>query len=270
MKLTYSGTDGEVGGEYSWAGNKDVGTGSQKITKMEDMKRQETELKFGDFDGVSTTYIQMDEGENGEIKITWGMNSPMPRPYNLMGFMMKSMIEKDYDEGLANLKTICEKEAKENPSMSLNVSEMEWKNTSYLTIRKKIPANTIASFFGESFGKAYAAITKAGQKPGIPSGLVYMWDETTMSADIAAAVECPANMKPIAGLEKVDLAASKAVYVDFYGKYEKTGLAHEAINKYIQEHKLEPIMPSIEQYITDPMSEKDTAKWLTKVIYMVK
>ena len=30
IKVTYSGTDGEVGSEYSWAGNKDVGTGTQK------------------------------------------------------------------------------------------------------------------------------------------------------------------------------------------------------------------------------------------------
>jgi hypothetical protein len=41
-----------------------------------------------------------------------------------------------------------------------------------------------------------------------------MWDEATMSTDIAAAVECPANIKPIAGLEKIDLAASKSIYVD--------------------------------------------------------
>lgn len=114
-----------------------MGTGTQKITKIEDMKRQETDLKFRDFDGVSTIYIQMSKGENGEIKISWGMNSTMHRPFNLFGMMMKSMIEKDYDEGLANLKTICEKDAKENPSMSLHLSEMEWKSTSYLTIRKK-------------------------------------------------------------------------------------------------------------------------------------
>ena len=174
------------------------------------MKRQETDLKFGDFDGVSTIYIQMSEGENGEIKISLGMNSPMHRPFNLFGMMMKSR----RGRGLTRTR-ICEKDAKENPSMSLHLSEMELKNTSYLTIRKKIPANTIASFFSESFGKAYAAIIKSGQKPGIPSGLVYMWDEATMSTDIAAAVECPANIKPIAGLEKIDLAASKSIYVDF-------------------------------------------------------
>ncbi len=83
-----------------------MGTGTQKITKIEDMKRQETDLKFRDFDGVSTIYIQMSKGENGEIKISWGMNSTMHRPFNLFGMMMKSMIEKDYDEGLANLKKL--------------------------------------------------------------------------------------------------------------------------------------------------------------------
>ncbi|MBI3233506.1 MAG: SRPBCC family protein [Bacteroidetes bacterium] len=272
LKATFTGTDGEVGATYEWKGNKDVGSGKMKFTKIEDQKRAEIELKFGDYDGVSNTFYTLEETENGEVKVTWGMVSPMSRPMNVMGIFMKGMIEKDYEKGLKKLKDVCEKEnAEAKPEgANMNVQEMDWKEVNYLAIRKKIPAQEVGSFFGENFGKAYAAIAKAGQKPGIPSGLVYMWDETTKTTDIAAAVECPKEMKALPGFEKINIKGSKAVYVDYYGSYEKTGLAHNAINAYLKENKLEANLPSIEQYITDPMSEKDTAKWLTKVIYLVK
>src|SRR2546430_883129 len=39
---TYEGQDGTVGAAYKWDGNKDVGSGSQVLTKVEPMNRVET------------------------------------------------------------------------------------------------------------------------------------------------------------------------------------------------------------------------------------
>lgn len=51
--------------------------------------------------------------------------------------------------------------------------------------------------------------------------------------------------------------------------FEKGLRAHYAMDAYMKEKGL---MQSVvvEEYITDPMTEKDPAKWLTKIYYVVK
>jgi len=48
------------------------------------------------------------------------------------------------------------------------------------------------------------------------------------------------------------------------------GQAHMAMEKYINENKLEALTPAVEEYVTDPGSEPDSTKWLTKIVYFVK
>jgi effector-binding domain-containing protein len=43
-----------------------------------------------------------------------------------------------------------------------------------------------------------------------------------------------------------------------------------ALDEYMAEKGLQYIPPVVEEYLTDPGQEPDTAKWLTKVIYFVE
>jgi hypothetical protein len=45
--------------------------------------------------------------------------------------------------------------------------------------------------------------------------------------------------------------------------------AHEAIKKHMKEKNMSEIV-TVEEYVTDPMVEKDTAKWLTNIYYILK
>ena len=40
-----------------------------------------------------------------------------------------------------------------------------------------------------------------------------------------------------------------------------------AIEGYCKQHGLEAGVPAIEEYVTDPASEPDTSKWLTRIYY---
>jgi len=111
MKVEYRGPDRSVGGIVAWDGNKNVGSGEQEIKAIERNKRIDYELRFKKpMEGISTAYLATEAVEGG-TKVTWGMDSPMPFPFNVFGFLMncKGMIEKVYAEGLANLKTTLEK-----------------------------------------------------------------------------------------------------------------------------------------------------------------
>ena len=71
-------------------------------------------------------------------------------------------------------------------------------------------------------------------------------------------------------IQLLNIPGSKAVYVNYYGAYDKTTEAYASIDKYLSANNLKQKAPVIEQYITDPKIEKDTAKWLTKIIFLVE
>ena len=55
-----------------------------------------------------------------------------------------------------------------------------------------------------------------------------------------------------------------------FGAYEESMYLYTAMDEYIKEFKLEETGGPVEEYITDPISEPDTAKWQTNIYFPVK
>jgi effector-binding domain-containing protein len=88
---------------------------------------------------------------------------------------------------------------------------------------------------------------------------------------MAAAITIPAGTTlQDTSIQIVNIPASKAVYVNYYGAYDKINDAYNSIKKYLAANDLKQKTPVMEQYITDPAKEKDTSKWLTKIIVTVE
>ena len=107
-KYTYSGPATGVGAMESWSGNKDVGIGSQTITESKPYESIKAALDFGEMGKAAATYVLTPVGQG--TKVTWSLDvnaggKLIGRYFNLM---MDSMVGKDYDKGLAKLKTFVE------------------------------------------------------------------------------------------------------------------------------------------------------------------
>lgn len=112
MKKEYDGTDGEVGSITRWAGNKEVGEGEQIITKIVDGERVEGELRFfKPWKSESDCYFEAEDADDGKTKVTWGFSGKNKFPFSIMMLFMSmdKMVGKDFEEGLATLKTKMEK-----------------------------------------------------------------------------------------------------------------------------------------------------------------
>ncbi|MFV0389394.1 MAG: SRPBCC family protein [Pyrinomonadaceae bacterium] len=113
IKLTYSGTDGTPGFTSAWDSQiEDVGAGEQVIT-AESQTRMETLIRFlRPFRSESNAYLTYVAVNDTQTKVTWGFTGKMPRPFNLFVLFMNmdDAVGKDFDEGLANLKAIIEKQ----------------------------------------------------------------------------------------------------------------------------------------------------------------
>jgi len=109
-KYTFTGTAGQVGSKMSWTSDHPkVGNGSQEMTALVPHTKVSTHLDFGgDGDGDASFLISESDGTT---TITWTLdtdmgNNPMGRLFGAFAF--EGMIGPDYEEGLANLKTIAE------------------------------------------------------------------------------------------------------------------------------------------------------------------
>jgi len=114
IKETYSGPTSGPGAAYAWAGNDKVGEGKMLITGVTPNQEVNVKLDFiKPFQASSLTGFAMEPAGAG-TRLTWSMSGEN-------NFVMKAMslfhdmdtdIGKDFDKGLASVKSISETEAK--------------------------------------------------------------------------------------------------------------------------------------------------------------
>ncbi len=111
MKRTFSGAPNGKGAIYNWEGNKEVGKGRMEIMEAGTPARTVIKLDFLEpFESHNTTEFTL--VPQGEITtVSWDMSGPMPFVSKIMSVFasMDSMIGKDFEKGLANMKTVAEK-----------------------------------------------------------------------------------------------------------------------------------------------------------------
>ena len=110
MQRTFGGPSAGVGATYGWQGNKDVGSGRMEV-KAAAPDKVSIQLDFIEpFEGHNTTDFVL-APKDGGTEVRWVMYGPAPYLSKLMGVFvsMDSMIGKDFEKGLAQLKAAAEK-----------------------------------------------------------------------------------------------------------------------------------------------------------------
>ena len=112
MHQEFRGTDGQPGFTAYWKGTKEeVGEGEQEITRLTPDERIDTQIRFKQpFETAIDGYMVLEPSSADKTKVKWGVTGSMPRPLNLFMLVMDMDKEmgKDFEEGLASLKTIVE------------------------------------------------------------------------------------------------------------------------------------------------------------------
>ena len=154
---------------------------------------------------------------------------------------------------------------------ALEIKETTWAAHTYIADRAIVDIKDLGQVFQDKTPKLFEYIQQNKIEPFEPvSALFYTWDTAAGKTDLAIAIPVKDASKVSGSYTAITVDSSKAIMIDFYGPYEKTGLAHDALKKYIHEKGLKMKGPAIEEYITDPSTEKDPNKVLTKVYYLIE
>lgn len=186
----------------------------------------------------------------------------------ILGKFMDGMVGKDFEKGLAKLKTVVEN-MPATSSTGMKVEEVKISEMHYLAIRDTATVATIGMKLGKNYGIIGQAMKKQNlEMTGAP--LAFYYSESSTSFDFEAAVAVNKAGKADGMVQPGVVKEGNALMVKFFGPYEKTADAHTLIHEYIGAHNKKIIGAPWEVYMTDPGMEKDTMKWETDVYYPVE
>ncbi len=268
MKLSYSGPESGKDAAYAWSSeHKNVGNGTITILGSYPSDSISTEMNFME-NGIAKGFYTF-KTEDSKTTVTWGMKNDLPFYARIFGLFLDKMIGPDFEKGLHNLDSVCQL-AKKTPMVSQEFKETELPARIYLAVTDSASGETIS----EKFGAAYQRIGECMKKnklemAGAPSAFYYKNTPEMMVFDAVIAVSAEPKDLP-KGVRVLKKEACKTIAVDYYGDYSKMYTVFGTMMEYIKDKGLEANAPHLEEYITDPMSEKDTSKWLTKIYIPLK
>ena len=111
MKRTFSGAASGKGAVYEWDGNHEVGKGRMEITESSPPSKIVLNLDFvKPIEAHNIAEFALDS-KGDSTNVTWAMHGPnhyIAKVIHIF-FGMDSMVGKQFEAGLANLKTVAEK-----------------------------------------------------------------------------------------------------------------------------------------------------------------
>lgn len=262
----FTGDAGQVGSGENWSGKK-MGSGELVITELKPGELVAYDLMFDKGKYQSKGEILFEQAADS-LKVTWidrgdlGYN-PVAR---YMGLTMDRMMGPGFEQGLAKLKKVSE-ERMGWP----RIEETLFPAQIAVLIRDSAGPADFASKTGAGFGEIIS-FTKANKLTcsGYPFAIYLKWDSVTKFSvfDMGIAVD-----KLVSGSGRVrveSIPEQKVVQAYYFGPCDKTYGAYMALDQYIRQCELEEAGGPWEIYVTDPMTEKDTSKWETRIAFPVK
>ena len=113
MKRTHSGAADGKGAVYEWDGKGKAGAGRMEITDVSSPSKVTIKLDFSKpFEGHNIAEFTL-ESKGALTDVTWAVHGPQSYMAKVMTifFSMDSLLGKEFEAGLANMKAIAEKQA---------------------------------------------------------------------------------------------------------------------------------------------------------------
>jgi len=268
---TYEGPESGVGAKMSWAGNAEVGTGSQEILESTPYSQVKLRLTFGDFAGdFQANYTLSPEGE--DTKVTWGFDADYGNNIvgRYFGLMSDSMLGPDYERGLGRLKQFVEGMPK------ADFSALRFETTSnapqplmLLSVRSANDPNAIGVALGVAYGKLSGFISAQGlQQAGPPMAIFYGESGGTLSMDAAIPVD-RTDVPPQQPIRTGRSFEGRVLKVVHHGDYTGLAAAREQVRAYLATAGLSQDGPMWEQYVSDP-GNTSAAELITNIFVPIK
>lgn len=181
MQSVFSEKTQTVGAWTSWSSDV-VGNGRQEIVEAERPNYAKYAMNFGESGDISYAVFEIEEKEDGATEVTWSMDgAELPFYLYPMNFIMKSMIENNYVEGLKNLKSNLEsrKEKMSAADNAAGIQLLELEPIPILTIKDSTTAAGINNKLAELYAEitTYITNTEGLEQTNMPLAIYHYYSE---------------------------------------------------------------------------------------------
>lgn len=266
MVMTFEGEPMQVGHSYSWK-SEDLGDGRMVYTKLDPPTALTSEMFFMGDDKPAYTNFKLEATETGTRAI-WSVDfdmggNPFAKIFGATFFPM--MMKKDLKRGLERLKTLTESLPAKTPAVE--IKEITTNPMQYVTLSFQGAPSELGTKMGEMYSTLQAYLeTEKIAITGPAFAIWHMWSDTLIHFETCMPVG--QKIKGNKNIAYAEMAAMPAIQADHYGPSEQTEALHYAMDDYAKAKGLKLGDP-LEIYVVDGMTEPDTAKWLTQVIYPI-
>jgi effector-binding domain-containing protein len=252
-KVTISGPGSGVGAKYAWAGNKDVGRGSQQIIESKPNEMVKTALDFGDMGKPMAAFHLTPAGQGTQLTWSFDMNFNGKLISRYFGLMVDSFVGKDYDKGLLKLKSLVES----FPAVDISgVQGQEVQRTPQKIYFVSASSGTDPESTKAVLTAAYAKLSSFIQSSGVtmqgaPMTITTSYDDNGWKFDAAL----PVDRNDVASTEDVHAGATyagKAVQFMHVGSYDTIGDTTQKAYAWLAVQGYKPKDRLIEEYVSDP------------------
>jgi effector-binding domain-containing protein len=271
-EIIYSNPDEGIGAFYTWTSNHpDVGSGKLIIENGATNEFIDITLLFNKW-GNSNTRFEFEQIDEKTTKLTWSIASQ--HGWNIisrwMGLFLDRMIGKDFEQGLAKITEVAESTVEKELVGGFESEFREINTVKLLSLRYQLaPQKVSSALFSKSFSALLdVAIQTNIELDGMP--MVVYYEIAPKRLDFEAAVPIKTDFVPKGKFIVHELQGGKALVITYRGAYDQMSPVYIAAYQYLENNNMALNGPIREVYITDPQEEKDTANWITEIVFPVQ
>jgi len=151
--------------------------------------------------------------------------------------------------------------------MDFKIVDLQPQNA--LAIREEVSNQEVSKKIREIFGELMAFFQRNRvQMAGPPFALYHSWSDTKTVMEVGFPVAV--QVKGEGRVQPVVLPAGKTVTGFHMGPYERLCETYGNMQKWMAEKGVKPASRMWEVYMTDPEKEKDPAKFVTQLFWLIE
>ena len=270
-RFIYSGNSRGVGATVTWDGAI-IGSGTQTITESTPFEQVSIVMSPGE-PGEAKSWFRLVPGVGTTI-VHWGFEADYGM--NIVGryfaSMLGSVVARDYQTGLANLKVLAESLPRADFSdIEIEHLVVEPIEIAYLPTRSRPEPSAISDAMGEAYFEILTFIDENGlQDAGAPLSITRTYSGSELLFDSAIPVRGTSDATPRDGTVKLGQTyGGPVIRVRHVGSYRDLSTTHRKISAYLAALGIERNGAAWESYVSDPGNTPE-AELLTYVYYPIK
>ena len=215
------------------------------------------------------TYV-FDPKDSTHTDVHVFIKSKVSKLKSLFKYFFASSLKSESEEMMENAKLIVDDRQKLSLYNGFYVKNEAFNTRYFIYNAETVKGENINTYYTQTLSALYQNAIKAGITPSGPACKLYLgWNDTLNMTTIAAAIPVLSETN-VSFAKSLTIPTQQAAVIEFVGDLRGLGLAHVAIDDYVNDRGLKINPPVIEEYISDPSISPNENTWKTNIIYCVK